>query len=160
MAPRRRTVTKTDANAKPSTVFEKSAGAVLFHRGATLEYLLILSTYWEFPKGLVEADESETAAAVREVFEETGLRIQLVPGFREEINYFYRRGVLVKKQVVYFLGEAESRDVHVSWEHHEAQWLDFKAALAQLKYPNARGILQKANEFLTEDVRRYTRGGS
>ncbi len=137
--------TKTSA----PLALEKSAGAVVFHRGAELEYLLIFSTYWEFPKGLVEADESETEAAVREAREETGLEVQLVPGFRQEINYFYRRGGnLVKKQVVYFLGQASHQNVQVSWEHREAKWLTYEAALAELKYENARELLKKAHEFL------------
>jgi bis(5'-nucleosidyl)-tetraphosphatase len=143
------------AQARPRVLLEKSAGAVVVYRATQLEYLLILSTYWEFPKGLVEVHESETEAAVREVREETGLDVKLLPGFRQEINYFYRRGGnLIKKQVVYFLGEAASQEVQVSWEHHDAQWLTFEAALAELKYENAREVLKKANEFLTDGGRR------
>ncbi len=151
----KRTTKSTPAGetpAKAPLVLEKSAGAVVFYRGAALEYLLIFSTYWEYPKGLVEPDETETEAAQREVREETGLEVQLVPGFREELNYFYRRGGnLIKKQVVYFLDEAANHNVQVSWEHREAKWLTYEAALAGLKYENAREVLRKANEFLTTD---------
>jgi bis(5'-nucleosidyl)-tetraphosphatase len=130
---------------------EKSAGALVFHRGDQMEFLLILSTYWEFPKGLVEADEVEAEAAVREVREETGLDVKLLPGFREEITYFYRRdGRLIRKQVVYFLGEAGSQAVRVSWEHKEAKWLPYAEALSELKYENGRSLLKKANDFLNE----------
>src|SRR5918912_3800697 len=105
---------------------EKSAGAVVFHRGSTLQYLLIFSTYWEFPKGLIDPEESEQEAAVREVREETGLQVELRSGFRHEINYFYRRrntGLLIKKQVVYFLAEAKEQTVKLSWEHKDSVWL-------------------------------------
>ncbi len=133
---------------------EKSAGAVVFYRGAALEYLLILSTYWEFPKGQVEPDESETEAAAREVREETALEVKLLPGFRQQVDYFYRRGGnLIKKQVVYLLGEAANKNVRVSWEHQEAEWLSFEDALARLKYENAREILRKANEFLNRQMK-------
>lgn len=134
---------------KTTVTVEKSAGAVVFHRGQQVTYLLIFSTYWEFPKGLVEPNEQEVEAAIREVREETGLDVALVDGFRQDINYFYRRaGSLVKKQVVYFLAEANTQTVHLSWEHREAKWLPFESALQQLKYENAREILTKANELI------------
>ncbi len=145
----RKPTAKRAIKSKPRLTLEKSAGAVVFHRRAEQVYLLIFSTYWEFPKGQVEPDESEAAGAVREVCEETGLAVKLLPGFRQEVNYFYRRsGDLIKKQVVYFLGEAPNQNVQVSWEHQEAKWLPFDAALAQLKYKSAREILIKANDLL------------
>ena len=142
--------------AQPSVIFEKSAGAVVFYDGQPREYLLILSTYWEFPKGQVEREESETEAALREVREETGLAVQLWPGFRHEIDYFYRRGsALVKKQVVYYLAEAGGKDVKVSWEHRDARWVDYQTALAELKYENARRVLTLADEFLAHENSRH-----
>lgn len=142
---------KQPAKARARVTVEKSAGAVVFHRGAGLEYLLIFSTYWEFPKGLVEPNEDEVAAATREVREETGLEIALVSGFREDITYFYRRGdKLIKKQVIYFLGEAPTRVAHLSWEHRDSKWLPYQAARNELKYDNAREILRKANDRLSE----------
>ncbi len=136
------------AKARPRIESEKSAGAIVFYRGKRTEYLLIHATYWEFPKGRIDADESERAAAVREVREESGLDVQLLDGFREEVNYFYRRretGLLVRKQVVYFVGEATTQAVNLSWEHQQSQWLSYEAALEQLKYSNARALLEKAH---------------
>jgi bis(5'-nucleosidyl)-tetraphosphatase len=146
---------KTTASRRPKggsrLALEKSAGAIVFHRGEKLEFLLIFSTYWEFPKGLVEPDEQETEAAIREVREETGLIVKLLARFREEIEYFYRReGRLIRKQVVYFLGEARDQTVRVSGEHREAKWLSSDKALVELKYENARAMLRKANDFLNE----------
>lgn len=141
---------------KPKLVIEKSAGAVVFYRSAQVEYLLLRANYWEFPKGLVDAHESELDAAVREVREETGLAITLLPDFRETIQYFYRRkesGGLVKKQVVYFLGEAQERAYRVSWEHQEARWVTFEQAMELLEYENAREILTKAHTRVNKDKR-------
>lgn len=126
---------------------EKSAGAVVFRRTKPIHYLLIRSSYWEFPKGLIDAHESEQAAALREVREETGLEVTLVPDARETVRYFYRRkdGTLVKKEVVYFLGEAHSDKVTISWEHSEFRWVTPDAARELLEYESAREILDKAD---------------
>jgi bis(5'-nucleosidyl)-tetraphosphatase len=148
----RETRTRAKGPLKHSTlpVVEKSAGAVVFHWGTRLEYLLIFSTYWEFPKGLVEPHEKELEAATREVREETGLEVDILSGFREEITYFYRRsGNLIKKHVVYFLANARVQTVQVSSEHRDAKWLPYDRALAEIKYETARTILTKANEFLS-----------
>lgn len=149
--PASKAASKAIRRSKPRLTLEKSAGVVVFRRGAVPEYLLILSSYWEFPKGQVEPDESEAEAAIREVREETGLEVTLLPGFRQHVDYFYRRGGdLIKKQVVYFLGEAANGNVRVSWEHQQAEWLAFEGALARLKYENVHRILTKANEFLNK----------
>lgn len=143
---------QTGAGAKPKLpmIVEKSAGAVVFHRNGERQYLLLRANHWEFPKGLVDARESEEDAAVREVRQETGLEIALVPGFKEKVQYFYRRkdgGALVKKQVVYFLGEARTREHKISWEHQEARWVNLEQSLELLEYENLRTILRRAHVY-------------
>ena len=89
---------------------EKSCGALVYRRNREqIELLLIKNRYgghWSFPKGHVEGRETEVQTALREVKEETGLDISLQSGFRHAVEYFPRPNV--KKQVVYFLGEATS----------------------------------------------------
>ena len=61
---------------------------------------------WTFPKGHLEAGETEQQAAIREVEEETGFRCEIVKPF-ERVEYFFKReGVLIKKQVSWFLIES------------------------------------------------------
>ena len=128
---------------------EKSAGAVVFHRGKEIEYLLLLANFWGFAKGHIEKGESERDAALREIREETGLDTELLGGFRAVDEYWYqRKGVRVKKQAVFFLAEAEHRDSKISWEHREMAWLSFDEAMERLKFKNLRDILQAANDFL------------
>ena len=76
---------------------ETSAGAVVFYRSdlgqreERIEYLLLLSNFWGFPKGHIEAGESEHAAALREIREETGLEVELLEEFRQADDYWIQR---------------------------------------------------------------------
>lgn len=149
-------VRNTGRSQRQTYVREKSAGAIVYFRGRPLEFLLIAATYWEFPKGGIDADESEVEAALREVREETGLAVRLRDGFRRETTYFFRRhrdGALVKKQVVYFLGEATSREVRLSSEHRDKAWLPFEEAQSRLRHESARQLLADARQFLREHSR-------
>lgn len=129
---------------------EKSAGAVVFHRGEQIEYLLLHSTYWGFPKGHMENGEDERQTALREVREEAGLDVTIHDGFREIDEYSYRRkGESVEKQSVYFVAQAHERNARLSHEHDDLAWLSFDEALGRLGYEGGRRILRQANEFLT-----------
>lgn len=140
----------------------KSAGAVVFHRRKEkCFYLLLRHTEpifrhsWGFPKGTMEPGETETETALREVQEETDLHVKVVPGFRETITYAFRdRGYLIKKTVVYFLGEAKSGRAKVSHEHEALEWLPYEKAVRRLTFENARNVLQKANKFLNNPEQR------
>ncbi len=132
-------------------VIEKSAGAVVFHKSDKIEYLLLLSNFWGFPKGHIESGESEEDAARREIREETGLDVNLIDGFREVDEYWYQhKGQRVKKQAIFFLGEAKDRDSKISWEHEEMAWLTYNDAIERLKYKNLREVLERANEFISK----------
>lgn len=132
---------------------ELSAGAVVFYLSNTPEFLLLHypAGHWDFPKGNVEPGESEEAAALREVKEETGLDVELLPGFREEVFYTYARaGRRVRKKVVFFLARATTKEVRLSWEHVGYAWLGFDQALARLTYDSSRRVLAKAYRFIKE----------
>lgn len=131
---------------------EKSAGAVLFYRGESVEYLLLLSTYWGFPKGQIEPAEDEKDAALREIREETGLAVTLVDGFRHVDDYWYqRRGRRIHKEAIYFLAEASSRNSKLSWEHEEMDWLSYEAAFKKLKFKGLRELLTQADELIRKE---------
>ena len=90
--------------------YEKSCGAVVFRAAeGVVQYLLVRGHegFWGFPKGHVEAGESEQATALREIREETGLDVALVDGFRTtNAHTLAREGKLnTIKQNVYFLAQ-------------------------------------------------------
>ncbi len=131
---------------------EKSCGAVVFFKNSTVEYLLLQyeAGHWDFVKGNVEPNESEVDTVLRELREETGiLATKVLEGFRERIQYFYRRqGETIQKEVVFFILQSNTKEVELSFEHVGFTWLDYQHALEKLTFKNAKDVLQKANTFL------------
>ncbi|MBR6598855.1 MAG: NUDIX domain-containing protein, partial [Oscillospiraceae bacterium] len=70
-------------------LYEKSCGGVVYRKShGNLEILLIKhinSGHWSFPKGHIEANETEQETALREIKEETGIDVVLDPSFRETV---------------------------------------------------------------------------
>lgn len=131
---------------------EKSSGVVVFQEAQERKYLLLNygKGYWGFAKGIIEEGESEEKAAKRELEEETRIRgVSFINGFREEIKYFfYRKGQLVRKIVVYFLTRVENSRVTISNEHIGYIWLPYDEAIKNLNFKNTKELLKKAEEFL------------
>lgn len=65
------------------------AGRVLLLRRAVPEGGLV----WQFPAGKVEVGESDVEAAVREAWEEVGLRVELVGWLGERLHPVTRRSI-------------------------------------------------------------------
>lgn len=130
---------------------EKSCGALVFReRGGKLELLLIrhrFGGHWSFPKGHVEAGENEQQTALREVWEETGLEIELVDGFRHSVEYFPKP--YIKKQVVYFLGRAVNDDTRMQEEEiSELRWVTIDEAQRMVTFANDKNLIQQARARL------------
>ncbi len=133
---------------------EKSCGALVYRRleeGKRLQFLLIKHRsdgHWSFPKGHVELGETEVQTALREVREETGLRIQLLKGFRHSVEYYPKPNI--RKQVIYFLGNTQDESITPQEEEvSEARWLDLEEAYRQVTFDNDRHLLDRAAAFLS-----------
>lgn len=133
---------------------ETSVGTIVFHP-PTGEFLVLhfkyKSHFWSFPKGHIEDGESPKEAALRETEEETGLDVQLIPGFKHEISYvFTKDSQTVSKNVTFFLAKSETKDASVSAENLGFEWMEYEAALERLSFDNTKEALRKAKEFLDE----------
>ena len=132
---------------------EKSCGAIIFKRiNNTIKYVIIASIngVYGFPKGHVINGETEKQTALREVFEEVGLEISFIDGFRETIEY-YIPSVDVQKQVVYFLGEYINDDqaiIHQQSELLSAKLMTFNEAMELFTHQNNKDLLTKADLFI------------
>jgi len=131
---------------------ERSAGAVVYRKTSHGRIFLLLQNAgrWDFPKGGVEKGETEVQTVMREVEEETGIKnIEVVPGFRKVIEYFYRReGKNIHKQVVYVLAKTVEEAVKISFEHQGYGWFPYQAALERASYDNSKLTLADADRFL------------
>jgi 8-oxo-dGTP pyrophosphatase MutT (NUDIX family) len=143
-------------------VSQTAAGVVLYRNGEdTRRYLLMRSALtrrpiWEFPKGGVEAGETEAQAAVRELWEEAGIgerQIVLLDGYREEERYVFTQGkgeerTLIVKKVVYFLAETDEERVIISREAEEYRWATYDEAMRLIRFPGKRHVLEVAEARL------------
>jgi len=133
---------------------QRSAGAVVFRRGPRGVRLLVLRAYanWDFPKGRIEAGETELDAAQREVSEETGLPGCEYPYGEAFIDTLPYAGGKIAR---YYL--AETREERVTLpvspelgrpEHHESRWVSFDDA-EELLPPRLAIVLDWARRTIT-----------
>lgn len=134
-------------------ITEKSCGAVVFTRiNSQVKYVIIESKggIFGFPKGHMERDESERETALREVYEETGLKVELIDGFLTEDNHTFMVGSEIRmKHIVYFLGEYDGQSfVAQEAELNGIYLLDYLEAIGMLQFESSKRILTEANSFI------------
>jgi len=139
--------------------YERSAGAVVYVVDShDILYLLLHGRYgWDFPHGIVHLHETDVAAALREILEETGLKVDLIPSFKEEIRYRYsKRGRTIYREVVYFLARTRDTNVTLSKEHDAYIWATRDEALKLITRDETRAVLLKAWRKIleTETIKR------
>jgi 8-oxo-dGTP pyrophosphatase MutT (NUDIX family) len=137
---------------------EVSAGGVVYRRNRdnNIEVLVCKDAgyhRWVLPKGLVAKNESYEQAAVREVSEETGVKVKLVSSLGEPEKYVYMaRGVRVFKRVYYFLMEYESGTIaDHDHEMEDVRWVSIDESLELLAYDGAKRMVRQAREVITSE---------
>ena len=92
---------------------------------------------WTLPKGKLDPGESIEAAAVREVFEETGFRA-VIERRIGETSYRDRKGR--PKRVTYFAMRPSGGSFEVNDEVDELRWLPVEEAEELLSYEHDRNL--------------------
>ena len=133
--------------------FEKSCGALVIRHDAQTgnDYILMIrhrpGGYRSFPKGHVEPGETERETAMREVMEETSVRITLIPDFRHVVCY--TPAPAVEKEVVYFLARTEQIDIRPRrGEIAQVEWIPLLQAERYLTHENDKRVLNAARDKL------------
>ena len=132
-----------------AVTYEKSCGALVFRQEPKTGQMYILMIrhkhggHRSFPKGHVEAGETEQQTAIREVEEETCVRIRISSPFCEKVHYSPMPGV--RKEVVYFLAITNQKYTHPQdGEIADVEWVPIENAERSLTHENDKIVLRAA----------------
>ena len=128
----------------------RAAGGLVWRRdsGGAVEVVLVhRSRYddWTFPKGKLEDGEDETAAALREVEEETGLRCRLGA---EVGTTAYVDGKGRPKTVLYYEMRPAAGTLAPAHEIDDARWISAGEAPGVLSHEHDRALLDALHALI------------
>jgi 8-oxo-dGTP pyrophosphatase MutT (NUDIX family) len=133
----------------PTDVVRAAGGLVVRRQNGDLEIVVVhrpVHEDWSFPKGKLEEGETFEVAALREVWEETGLTCRLVR-FIGHTEYVDRKGR--PKAVAYWVMVPLNGAFSPNDEVDELRWLELERASHLLSYPRDRelvAVLQAADQ--------------
>ena len=137
--------------------YEYSCGAVVFTRmNGVPHYVLVRAKDQPvgchgFPKGHMEPGETEEQTALREIYEEVGLRVRLLESFRAVTEYPLPYPPDTRKRVVFFLAEYDNQQITIQESELASYALaPFDEALALTEFADSKQILTDAHAFLTK----------
>lgn len=120
---------------------------------AGIRYLLVqnLQGLYGFPKGHVEGSETEEETALREVQEETGVQIRILPSFRMTDIYPIPGREEITKEVIYFVGCFAGQEPRYQREElRSADLFSLEEAMERLAFERQRTILIQAAAYLNQ----------
>ncbi|OKL54051.1 NUDIX hydrolase [Bowdeniella nasicola] len=141
------------------TVDETSAGGVTIDVVGGRAFVAVIARRnrvgrleWCLPKGHLEGDETAPQAAVREIYEETGIKSRVLRHLATIDYWFAGDDRRVHKVVHHYLLEALGGYLTVENDpDHEAEdvaWLTLEEAASRLAYPNERRVIATARDVL------------
>lgn len=91
---------------------------------------------------MLKKNETEEQCAIRETFEETGLKVKVLNNYRYTQTYFVKQDVL--KEVVYFLARRESGVLRKQEEINSLGFYSFDEALKLISYKDTISLFEEA----------------
>lgn len=139
-------------------VEETSAGGfVLDRRGRQPKAALIARRdrrgrlIWSLPKGHIEAGETPEDAAVREIFEETGIHGSIVASLGTIDFWFMAENQRIHKTVHHYLLDAEDLVLSdADAEVAEVAWVPLDEVAGRLRYADERRLLDRVHAALAD----------
>jgi predicted adenylyl cyclase CyaB len=138
--------------------FEKSCGAVVFHKFEDDYKVLVLNfqhkelNFRGFPKGHLEEGETEIETATREIKEESGLDVKIIPEFKATTKFSPEKGTII--EAVYFAAESNKTEIAPGKDEKEAalggKWCDFNEVKNLLTFDCDKDVFEKFIDFFEE----------
>lgn len=129
---------------------EYSYGAVVYRvRDGKREFLIehMAIGHISIPKGHIEKGESEEECALREIMEETHLKVSLNTDFSHVISYSPKPGV--NKTVTFYLAKALTDDIIPQKEEvSQTEWLSIDDAIDKVTFQSDKETLKDAFDYM------------
>ena len=109
------------------------------------------NTYWVFPKGHPEGEETPIDTAKRELREETDMEVEKIiqePNFKLTYNFKFN-GKKIDKTVTFFLGLITKDSFSLCPDEvKEADWYTLDEAVKRLDYQDTKLMFAEARQFI------------
>lgn len=131
--------------------WEYSCGAVLYRMKNGVPYYTLVegSGGFGFPKGHMEENESETATAIREVWEETGVHVVPDTEFCRSVEYPVLKKKDTYKKVTFFMGTyPEDEEPAPRHEIKRMKTVPYEQARELLWLDSLKKILDEADKLI------------
>ena len=125
-----------------------SMAIVIAKKEKKIKVLLLNSEgEWVFPKGHVEANETELDAAIRELYEESNVKVNAQESIGQVDEYkFYFSGenaVKVIKVFAFIINDEREITYNKNEGFIDGKWVEIDYALKMLKHNDAKNALEK-----------------
>lgn len=139
--------------------FEFSAGGIVYKKeNGQTDILLCQHSHhhgWVFPKGLIgdhDKKESKEETALREVFEESGARAEIIHQLTPVVFWYVWEGEKRKKTVYYYVMKYISGDITKhDFEMENVEWVRLEDVEKRLTYKNDVKLWKEAKEIIVQN---------